>query len=112
MRHAINCGVTKTVEEHMQLLWAIVIGFVVGLIARFLKPGRDAMGFITTTVLGVIGSLLATFTGRAMGFYTANEPAGFLASVLGAVVVLAIWAGVSGRSGSSIRSADRDRWAA
>lgn len=75
----------------MSILWTILIGFVVGLIARFLKPGRDAMGFILTTVLGIVGAFVGTFIGRALGFYGEGEPAGFLMSVVGAIIVLAIW---------------------
>ena len=75
----------------MGIIWTILIGFVVGLIARFLKPGRDAMGFILTTVLGIVGAFVGTFIGRALGFYGEGEPAGFLMSVVGAIIVLAIW---------------------
>lgn len=72
----------------MGILMMIVIGFLVGLVARFLKPGRDSMGFIMTTLLGIIGALVGGFLGRAMGLYEVGEPAGFLASVLGAMLVL------------------------
>lgn len=81
----------------MWILWTIVIGFLAGLIARFLMPGRDAAGFIITTLLGIVGSLVATFLGRAMGLYHEGEAAGFIGAVVGAVVVLAIYRMVAGR---------------
>ncbi|MGZ3695140.1 MAG: GlsB/YeaQ/YmgE family stress response membrane protein [Bdellovibrionota bacterium] len=74
----------------MGIIGTIVIGFIVGLVARMLKPGRDSMGFIMTTVLGIVGAFLATYLGQAMGFYYAGEPAGFIGAVVGAIVVLAI----------------------
>ena len=75
----------------MSWLWLILIGFVVGLIARALKPGNDKMGIIMTTLIGVAGSLGAGWLGREMGWYGANEPAGFIASVIGAIVLLLIY---------------------
>ncbi len=75
----------------MSIIWAIIIGFIVGLIAKFLMPGRDPGGFIITAVLGIVGALVATFIGRAMGLYAANESAGFIASVIGAMIVLFIY---------------------
>jgi len=75
----------------MSIIMAIIIGFLVGLVARFLMPGRDAMGFILTTLLGIVGSLLATFIGQAMGWYAAGQSAGFIGAVIGAIIVLAIY---------------------
>src|SRR6478736_4595366 len=72
----------------MSILWAILIGFVVGLIAKFLMPGRDGGGFILTALLGIVGAVAATFLGQAMGIYAAGQSAGFIASVIGAIVVL------------------------
>ena len=72
----------------MEWIVAIIIGFVVGLIARALKPGNDKMGLIMTTVIGVLGALLATFLGQRMGWYAEGETAGFIASVIGAIVLL------------------------
>ncbi len=71
-------------------LWIIIIGFVVGLIAKFLMPGRDAGGFIVTTLIGIGGAVLATFVGQKMGWYAIGQPAGFIAAVLGAIVLLLI----------------------
>ena len=79
----------------MGIIWTILIGFIVGLLARFLKPGRDPAGFFVTAIIGIAGSLLATFGGQALGLYRAGEPAGFIGSVVGAIVVLAIWAAVT-----------------
>lgn len=75
----------------MSILWTILIGFIVGLVARAIKPGDDSAGFIVTTVIGVLGSLVATYLGQAMNLYAVGEPAGFIASVLGAIVLLVLW---------------------
>jgi uncharacterized membrane protein YeaQ/YmgE (transglycosylase-associated protein family) len=75
----------------MSIIWAIIIGFIVGLVAKFLMPGRDPGGFIVTTLLGIVGALVATFLGQAMGLYAAGQSAGFIASVIGAIIVLAIY---------------------
>jgi uncharacterized membrane protein YeaQ/YmgE (transglycosylase-associated protein family) len=83
----------------MTILWMIIIGFVIGLVARALMPGRDPAGFIMTAVLGIVGSLIAGYLGQALGLYRAGDPAGFLASVVGAMIVLfAYRAAVRGRS--------------
>lgn len=81
----------------MSILWAIVIGFIVGLIAKALMPGRDPGGFIVTIVLGIVGAVLATFLGQAMGLYSQGQSAGFIASVIGAILVLAIYRMIVGR---------------
>jgi uncharacterized membrane protein YeaQ/YmgE (transglycosylase-associated protein family) len=75
----------------MHLIWTILIGFVVGLLARFLMPGDDKMGFFMTTALGVAGSLVATYAGHFLGWYSAGQGAGFLASLVGAIVLLFIY---------------------
>lgn len=75
----------------MSIIWAIIIGFIVGLIAKFLMPGRDPGGFIITAVLGIVGALVATFLGQALGLYAAGQSAGFIASVIGAMIVLFIY---------------------
>ena len=71
-------------------LWIILVGFVVGVLARLLKPGRQNMGIILTTVLGIGGALLAGWFGRTMGWYGVGEPVGFIASLVGAIVILVI----------------------
>lgn len=78
----------------LSLLWTIIIGFVVGLVARALMPGKQAFGFIITTALGVVGALVATFAGRALGLYAPEEASGFIVSVVGALVVLFIYGAV------------------
>jgi uncharacterized membrane protein YeaQ/YmgE (transglycosylase-associated protein family) len=75
----------------MSIIGTIIIGFFAGLLARFLKPGRDKMGFILTTVLGIVGALLATWLGQMLGWYREGDSAGFIMSVLGAILVLVIW---------------------
>ena len=72
------------------VLW-IVFGLVVGIIAKLLMPGRDPGGFIVTTLLGIAGALVGGFIGRAMGFYGQGESAGWLMSILGAIVLLALY---------------------
>ena len=81
----------------MGIIWSIIIGFIAGLVAKFLMPGRDPGGFIITTILGVIGAVVATYLGQAVGWYRPGEGAGFIGAVLGAVIVLAIYRMVIGR---------------
>ena len=81
----------------MGIIGTILIGFIVGLIARALKPGNDRMGIIMTTLLGIAGSFIARYAGMAMGLYTEGQPAGWIASVLGAIVLLLIYSMVAGR---------------
>ncbi len=74
------------------IIWIIVVGFVAGLITRWLSPGpRNPSGFILTTVLGIVGAFLATFIGQAIGWYRPDQGAGFIAATVGAVLVLFIW---------------------
>lgn len=73
------------------LIVAIVIGFIAGLIARAIHPGNDKAGFVMTTVLGIAGSLLATYGGRLLGLYGENSAAGFIASIIGAIIILFIY---------------------
>ena len=75
----------------MHWIWTILIGFVAGLIAKAVTPGTWPSGFWLTAILGIAGSLAATFIGQAMGLYTEGQPAGFLASILGAVVLLVVY---------------------
>ena len=76
----------------MNILWIIVIGFVAGIVARFLAPGpNNPQGFILTTILGVVGAFLATFIGQAVGWYRLDQGAGLIGAVVGAVVVLFVW---------------------
>jgi uncharacterized membrane protein YeaQ/YmgE (transglycosylase-associated protein family) len=75
----------------MEILSWIVFGLVIGIIAKVLMPGRDPGGFIVTTLLGIAGAMIGGFVGRAMGFYGEGQTAGWLMSILGAVLLLAIY---------------------
>ncbi len=81
----------------MSLIWAILIGFLVGIVAKFLMPGRDPGGFIITALLGIVGALVATFLGQALGLYAAGQAAGFIASVIGAMILLFLYHMIRGR---------------
>jgi uncharacterized membrane protein YeaQ/YmgE (transglycosylase-associated protein family) len=82
----------------MHIIGTIIIGFLAGLIAKFLTPGRDPSGFIITTLLGIVGAFVATYLGQAIGWYRADEGAGFIGAVVGAVIVLAIYHMITRRS--------------
>ncbi|WP_112662820.1 GlsB/YeaQ/YmgE family stress response membrane protein [Microvirga flavescens] len=83
----------------MGIIWTIIIGFVAGVIAKFIMPGdREPSGFILTTILGIVGAFVATYLGQAMGWYSAGEGAGLIGAVVGAVIVLFIWGLVARRS--------------
>jgi uncharacterized membrane protein YeaQ/YmgE (transglycosylase-associated protein family) len=79
------------------MIWTFLVGLVIGIIAKFLMPGRDPGGFIITGLLGVAGSFLAHFIGAQMGAYREGEPAGLIASVIGAVILLGVYRAVVGR---------------
>ena len=81
----------------MSIIWAILIGFIVGIVAKFLMPGRDPGGFFITAILGIVGALVATFLGQALGLYAAGQAAGFIASVIGALIVLFVYHMIRGR---------------
>ncbi len=75
----------------MSVIYTILIGLVVGLVARMIHPGRDDLGIIMTIVLGVAGSLLASYGGQAVGIYHAGQGAGFIGAVIGAVIILVVY---------------------
>ena len=76
----------------MGLIWTLIIGFVAGIVAKFVMPGpNEPSGFVLTTVLGSVGAFVATFLGQMLGWYRADQSAGFIGAVVGAIVVLAIW---------------------
>ncbi|MDE1543852.1 GlsB/YeaQ/YmgE family stress response membrane protein [Dechloromonas agitata] len=83
----------------MGIVWTIVVGFVIGVVAKFLHPGKDNMGFIATVVLGMLGSFLAGIIGQAMGWYQAGEGAGFIASVVVAIVLLVVYGRLRDKGG-------------
>lgn len=84
----------------MEILWAIVIGFFVGLLAKFIMPGRDPGGFVVTILLGIAGAIVATLLGRALGWYAAGQSAGFIGSLVGAILLLVVYRMFRGRGTS------------
>ncbi|KAB2889456.1 MAG: GlsB/YeaQ/YmgE family stress response membrane protein [Kofleriaceae bacterium] len=83
----------------MEILWMALVGLVVGALAKLIMPGRDPGGVIVTALIGLAGGLLAAVIGRAAGWYHQNEGAGFIASIIGAVLLLAIYRAVIARRG-------------
>lgn len=75
----------------MGLIWTLIIGFIVGALAKFVHPGRENMGFIATTLIGIAGAFVATFLGQAIGWYQPDQAAGWITSILGAVLLLWIY---------------------
>src|SRR5881398_4124793 len=93
----------------MSIIWTIIIGFIAGVIAKFIMPGpNEPSGFILTTILGIIGAFVATFLGQALGWYRPGEGAGFIGAIVGAVIVLLIWGAVMGRRTSDRLSSSVD----
>jgi len=90
-------------RNDMHILWSLIIGLVAGALAKLIMPGRDPGGIIITMALGVVGSLIAGFLGRALGWYQAGEGPGLIASVVGAVLVLGIYRLVIGRRQTTVR---------
>jgi uncharacterized membrane protein YeaQ/YmgE (transglycosylase-associated protein family) len=87
----------------MHIIWTIIIGFVAGIVAKLVTPGsNEPSGFILTTILGIVGAFVATYLGQAIGWYRADEGAGFIGAVVGAVIVLVIWGLIAGRRGESV----------
>jgi uncharacterized membrane protein YeaQ/YmgE (transglycosylase-associated protein family) len=83
----------------LNLIGAIIIGAIVGLIAKFLVPGRDPGGFIVTPLIGIGGAIVATYLGQFLHIYEPGQNAGFIASVIGAVIILLAYRAIRGRSG-------------
>jgi uncharacterized membrane protein YeaQ/YmgE (transglycosylase-associated protein family) len=82
----------------MHIIWMLIIGLVVGAIAKLIMPGKDPGGIIVTMLIGVAGALIAGLIGRSLGWYQAGETAGFIASIIGAVILLAIYRLIVGRT--------------
>jgi uncharacterized membrane protein YeaQ/YmgE (transglycosylase-associated protein family) len=79
-------------SKMLSILWTIIIGFIAGVIAKFVTLGeKEPQGFILTTVLGIVGAIVATYLGQALGWYHAGEKAGFIGAILGAVLILLVW---------------------
>jgi uncharacterized membrane protein YeaQ/YmgE (transglycosylase-associated protein family) len=82
----------------MSILWTIIIGFVAGVIAKFIMPGpNEPSGFILTTILGIVGAFVATFLGQALGWYGPGQGAGLIGAVVGAIIVLLLYGMIAGR---------------
>lgn len=82
----------------MSILWTIIIGFIAGVIAKFIMPGdNEPSGFILTAVLGIVGAFVATYLGQALGWYRPGEGAGLIGAVVGALIVLIVYGMVAGR---------------
>lgn len=85
----------------MGIIWTIIIGFLAGVIAKFIMPGpNEPSGFILTTILGIVGAVIATYLGQALGWYGEGQGAGFIGAIVGAIIVLAIWGFIARRSSS------------
>jgi uncharacterized membrane protein YeaQ/YmgE (transglycosylase-associated protein family) len=86
----------------MGILWTIIVGFLAGVVAKFLMPGKnEPSGFVLTTILGIVGAFVATYLGQALGWYGPNDGAGFIGAIVGAVIVLAVWGARAGRRTSA-----------
>jgi uncharacterized membrane protein YeaQ/YmgE (transglycosylase-associated protein family) len=96
-RHAAHGAPAGCDPDHyreqtmMAFIGTVFVGLIVGLIARAIKPGDDKMGWIMTIILGILGSIVAGYVGRAAGWYQPGQPAGWIASVIGAIVLLVIY---------------------
>ena len=84
----------------MGIIWTIVLGFVIGVIAKFITPGKENMGLIMTILIGIVGSFLAGIIGQAIGWYRAGEGAGFIASIIVAIMLLVIYGKIKGKTSS------------
>ena len=88
----------------MGIILTIIIGFLAGVIAKFVMPGNnEPSGFVLTTILGIVGAFVATYLGQALGWYRPNEGAGFIGAVVGAIIVLAVYGFVAGRNRPATR---------
>jgi uncharacterized membrane protein YeaQ/YmgE (transglycosylase-associated protein family) len=85
-------------DLNMSILWTIIIGFLAGVIAKFIMPGdNEPTGFILTAILGIVGAFVATYLGQALGWYRPGEGAGLIGAVVGAIIVLLVYGMVAGR---------------
>jgi len=85
----------------MHLIWTVLVGFVIGIIAKFIHPGEENFGFVKTVLLGIVGSLAAGYVGQLLGLYAVGQPAGFIASVVGAVALLYAYTAIMQRRAGS-----------
>lgn len=86
----------------MNLLWAIIVGLIAGVLAKLVMPGRDPGGLLMTIVIGIIGSVIANFLGRSMGWYAEGESAGIIGSTVGAILLLIVYRMVRGGRGGHV----------
>ncbi|MBT1511564.1 GlsB/YeaQ/YmgE family stress response membrane protein [Bradyrhizobium sp. SRL28] len=87
----------------MGIIWTIIIGFIAGVVAKFVMPGdNEPSGFILTTILGIVGAFVATYLGQALGWYRPGEGAGLIGAVVGAIIVLLVYGFFAGRQRRSI----------
>jgi uncharacterized membrane protein YeaQ/YmgE (transglycosylase-associated protein family) len=91
----------STGANEMSIIWTIIIGFIVGVIAKFIMPGdkTEPKGFILTAILGIVGAFVATYLGQAVGWYGPGESAGIIGGIVGAIIVLFIYGLIAGRQG-------------
>jgi len=90
--HPPEFQMTFSGETTMGIIWTILIGFIAGVIAKFIMPGRnEPSGFILTTILGVVGAFVATFLGQSLGWYAPGEGAGLIGAIVGAIIILFVW---------------------
>lgn len=83
----------------MGIVWTIIVGFIAGIVAKFIMPGpNEPSGFVLTTILGIIGAFVATFLGQSLGWYAPGQGAGLIGAIVGAIVVLLVWGMISGRN--------------
>jgi uncharacterized membrane protein YeaQ/YmgE (transglycosylase-associated protein family) len=81
------------------IVWTIIIGFIAGIVAKFIMPGpNEPSGFVLTTILGIIGAFVATYLGQSLGWYAPGQGAGLIGAIVGAIVVLLVWGMISGRN--------------
>jgi len=95
----------------MGILWTILIGFIAGVIAKFVVPGdkHEPQGFILTTILGIVGAFVATYLGQALGWYQAGEGAGLLGATVGAILILLVWGYIASRRQTPLQTDSESR---
>lgn len=85
-------------KQQDEIIWTIIVGFLAGVVAKFIMPGNnEPSGFVMTTILGIVGSILASYLGEALGWYKAGEGAGFIGAVVGAIILLVIYGFFAGK---------------
>ena len=98
----LSVGTEAAIALDMHIIWMLLIGLVIGALAKLVMPGKDPGGVLITMVIGVAGSLVAGMLGRSLGWYADGQSAGFIASILGSVALLAIYRMVAGRNAAKV----------